>query len=69
MILKDQYIAGKACNTYITTVSQPESDFNLFFVAQMVNLKKNAKLLNNNLIDKSNMLIMAFFLYNSTLIA
>lgn len=48
--LKEQYIAQKARGAYIATVSQPEAAFDLSFVAQVINPKKeDAKALNKYL--------------------
>lgn len=41
IIFKDQYVAQRARNAYIVTVSQSETSFDLFFAAQMINFKKN----------------------------
>lgn len=47
---KDQYVAQRARGAYVATVSQPESAFDLFFAAQVVNPKEeDAKLLNKRL--------------------
>src|SRR6266571_1597840 len=48
VIPKDQYVAQRVKGTYIATVCQLETAFNLFFVAQIVNLKKNMQ---SNLIN------------------
>lgn len=47
---KDQYVAQRACDTYVATVFQPESAFDLSSTAQVVNPKKeDAKSLNKRL--------------------
>jgi hypothetical protein len=48
--LKDQYIAQRARDVYIATISQFEASFDLSFAAQIINLKeKDAKRLNQRL--------------------
>jgi hypothetical protein len=50
IILKNQYIAQRARNVYIATISQFEASFDLSFAAQTINLKeKDAKRLNQRL--------------------
>ena len=47
MTPKDQYIAQRAREAYIATMSQPEAAFDLSFAAQIVKPKeKDAKALN-----------------------
>jgi hypothetical protein len=48
--LKDQYVAQRARDVYIATISQFEAFFDLSFAAQIINFKeKNAKRLNQRL--------------------
>jgi hypothetical protein len=48
--LKDQYIAQRARDAYIATISQLEASFDFSFAAQIINLKeKDAKRLNQRL--------------------
>ncbi len=48
--LKDQYVAQRAREEYIATISQPEAAFDLSFEAQIVNPKtKDAKALNKRI--------------------
>jgi hypothetical protein len=48
--LKDQYIAQRARDAYIATISQFEASFDLSFAAQTINLKEeDAKRLNQRL--------------------
>ncbi len=48
--LKDQYIAQRARDVYIATISQLEASFDLSFAAQTINLKEeDAKRLNQRL--------------------
>jgi hypothetical protein len=47
IILKDQYIAQRARDVYIATISKFEASFDLSFAAQIINLKEeDAKRLN-----------------------
>jgi hypothetical protein len=48
--LKNQYVAQRARDAYIATISQFEASFDLSFAAQIINLKeKNVKRLNQRL--------------------
>jgi hypothetical protein len=48
--LKDQYVAQRARNVYIATISQLETSFDLSFAAQIISSKeKDAKRLNHRL--------------------
>jgi hypothetical protein len=50
IILKDQYIAQRARDVYIATISQFETSFDLLFAAQIINSKEeDAKRLNHRL--------------------
>ncbi len=65
--LKDQYIAQRARDAYIATISQFEASFDLSFAAQTINLKEeDAKRLNQRLQWQLNNLIreLRFVLLN-----
>ncbi len=50
MTSKDQYVAQRASDTYIVTMTQSEVSFDLFLTAQVINSKEeDAKRLNRRL--------------------